>query len=66
MGGSLIGVLIRQLHFVVCVYVVFSLQMIARQGKFVEFSVFGRETSVDWTIISDAKGEITSRLYMST
>lgn len=30
--------------------------MIARQGKFVEFSVFGRETSVDWTVISDAKG----------
>ena len=33
-----------------------SLLMIARLGKFVEFSVFGKETSVDWTIISDAKG----------
>ena len=30
--------------------------MIARQGRFVEFGVFGKETSVDWTIISDAKG----------
>lgn len=30
--------------------------MIARQGRFVEYSVFGKETSVDWTIISDAKG----------
>ena len=33
-----------------------SLQMIIRQGRFVEYSVFGKETSVDWTIISDAKG----------
>ena len=32
------------------------LKMIARQGRFVEYSVFGKETSVDWTIISDAKG----------
>ena len=32
--------------------------MIARQGRFVEYSVFGKETSVDWTIISDAKGII--------
>ena len=31
--------------------------MIARQGRFVEYSVFGKETSVDWTIISDAKGK---------
>lgn len=31
--------------------------MIARQGRFVEYSVFGKETSVDWTIISDAKGQ---------
>ena len=30
--------------------------MIIRQGRFVEYSVFGRETSIDWTIISDAKG----------
>jgi len=29
--------------------------MIIRQGRFVEYSVFGKETSVDWTIISDAK-----------
>ena len=36
-----------------CIY---SLQMIIRQGRFVEYSVFGKETSVDWTIISDAKG----------
>jgi len=33
-----------------------SLKMIIRQGRFVEYSVFGKETSVDWTIISDAKG----------
>ena len=33
--------------------------MIARQGRFVEYSVFGKETSVDWTIISDAKGRCT-------
>lgn len=30
--------------------------MIAKLGTFVEFSVFGRETSVDWTIIGDTKG----------
>ena len=33
--------------------------MIIRQGRFVEYSVFGKETSVDWTIISDAKGMLT-------
>ena len=32
------------------------LKMIAKQGRFVEYSVFGRETSVNWTVISDAKG----------
>ena len=34
----------------------YSLKMIIRQGRFVEYSVLGNETSVDWTIISDAKG----------
>lgn len=29
--------------------------MIARQGIFVEYSVFGEKTTVDWTVISDAK-----------
>jgi len=29
--------------------------MIARKGRFVEYSVFGQKTTVDWTIISDAK-----------
>jgi len=33
-----------------------SLKMIIRQGRFVEYSVFGKETSVDWTIIFDTKG----------
>ncbi|XP_064394704.1 erythritol/L-threitol dehydrogenase-like [Halichondria panicea] len=32
-----------------------GLQMIAKHGRFVEYSVFGKETSADWTIISDAK-----------
>ena len=31
--------------------------MIAKQGRFVEYSVFGKETSVNWTVISDAKGQ---------
>ena len=35
--------------------------MIAKQGRFVEYSVFGQETSVDWTIISDAKGRVALR-----
>ena len=30
--------------------------MICRQGTFVEYSVFGKETTTDWTVISDAKG----------
>lgn len=30
--------------------------MIAKQGTFVEYSVFGKETTTDWTVISDAKG----------
>ena len=33
--------------------------MICRQGTFVEYSVFGKETSADWTVISDAKGAIS-------
>lgn len=41
----------------VCMYCALSLQMIAKHGRFVEYSVFGRETSVDWTVISDSKGE---------
>jgi threonine dehydrogenase-like Zn-dependent dehydrogenase len=32
-----------------------GLNMIAKQGRFVEYSVFGQETSVDWTIIGDTK-----------
>ncbi len=31
--------------------------MIAKHGRFVEYSVFGKETSVDWTVISDSKGD---------
>ena len=40
--------------------------MMVKQGRFVEYSVFGKETSVDWTIISDAKGCHCSlpQLYM--
>lgn len=37
-----------------------GLLMMVKQGRFVEYSVFGKETSVDWTIISDAK-ELTIR-----
>jgi len=32
-----------------------GLKMCGRGAKFVEFSVFGRETTCDWTTISDAK-----------
>eukprot|EP00117_Sycon_ciliatum_P017789 scpid77033/ scgid5877/ Probable L-threonine 3-dehydrogenase len=32
-----------------------GLLMISKLGTFVEFSVFGRETTVDWTIIGDTK-----------
>ncbi len=28
-----------------------GLNIIARQGRFVEFSVFGKEISADWSII---------------
>jgi threonine dehydrogenase-like Zn-dependent dehydrogenase len=31
------------------------MDMIRRLGTFVEFSVFGAETSLDWSIISDVK-----------
>ena len=34
------------------------LLMICRQGSFVEYSVFGKETTVDLTIIPDAKGTV--------
>ena len=44
----------KRLSFIV--FLSCSLKMIIRQGRFVEYSVFGKETSVDWTIISDAKG----------
>jgi len=37
-----------------------GLNIIARLGKFVEFSVFGKDVTVDWSIISDTK-EITIR-----
>lgn len=33
------------------------LQVIARHGRFVEFSVFGKEVTTDWTVIGDAKGK---------
>ena len=32
-----------------------GLEMIRKLGRFVEFSVFGKETSVDWSIIGDRK-----------
>merc|ERR1719481_153344 len=32
-----------------------GLNIIARLGRFVEYSVFGREVSCDWSIISDTK-----------
>lgn len=32
-----------------------GLQMIRKLGRFVEFSVFGEETTVDWSIIGDRK-----------
>jgi len=35
--------------------VVQGLQMIRKLGRFIEFSVFGHNTSVDWSIIGDGK-----------
>ncbi|MCI8275045.1 MAG: alcohol dehydrogenase catalytic domain-containing protein [Lachnospiraceae bacterium] len=35
--------------------VIQGLKMIRKLGRFVEFSVFGSETSVDWSIIGDGK-----------
>ncbi|MEO8741291.1 MAG: alcohol dehydrogenase catalytic domain-containing protein [Casimicrobiaceae bacterium] len=35
--------------------VVQGLEVIRRLGRFVEFSVFGKDTSVDWSIIGDRK-----------
>ncbi len=32
-----------------------GLEMIRKLGRFVEFSVFGKETSADWSIIGDRK-----------
>ncbi len=32
-----------------------GLQLIRKLGRFVEFSVFGKETSVDWSVIGDRK-----------
>lgn len=32
-----------------------GMQMIRKLGRFVEFSVFGQETSLDWSIIGDKK-----------
>lgn len=32
-----------------------SIEMIRKLGRFVEFSVFGKETTVDWSIIGDRK-----------
>ena len=37
--------------------------MLCKMGTMVEYGVFGQETTVDWTIISDAKGVgLTSEL----
>ena len=47
---------IRESSFDACTSHFCRLKMIAKQGRFVEYSVFGRETSVNWTVISDAKG----------
>ena len=35
--------------------VVQGLNCIARMGRFVEYSVFGKEVTADWSIISDTK-----------
>ena len=35
--------------------VVQGLHAIAKLGRFIEFSVFSKETTVDWTIIGDTK-----------
>ncbi len=32
-----------------------GLDVIARHGRFVEYAVFGREVTADWSIISDCK-----------
>lgn len=32
-----------------------GMQMIRKLGRFVEFSVFGKETSLDWSVIGDKK-----------
>ena len=32
------------------------LLMLCKMGTMVEYGVFGQEATVDWTIISDAKG----------
>lgn len=37
-----------------------GLNVISRMGRFVEYSVFGREVTCDWSIISDTK-ELTIR-----
>ena len=48
----------------VCMYVIFyvmlncRIQMIAKLGTFVEYSVFTKEVQLDWTIIGDTKGTI--------
>lgn len=33
------------------------LQVLIKRGRFIEYGVFGKETSADWTIISNAKGK---------
>ncbi len=35
--------------------VLLKAEMIRKLGRFVEFSVFGKETTVDWSIIGDRK-----------
>ena len=37
--------------------------MTAKLGTFVEYSVFGKETTADWTIISDMKGTRGNTLF---
>ena len=46
--------------------VCYRLLMLCKMGTMVEYSVFGQETTVDWTIISDAKGKDCKHLYTYT
>jgi hypothetical protein len=39
------------------------LQVLIKRGRFIEYGVFGKETSADWTIISNAKGNSYSSVH---